>query len=158
MGTLRVSNRSGQIRKAQSRAKSGMRFAVRSEETVVEISDAGAAGKIQTSAAGAKGKSWVWFEPGDGATGAGCEFDETGAPQHGIPQWQVACAARTTQAACACTGTNGVPASNRLQTMASVIFIVSTMLRLQILRQTFIGFCFSIIGRPLTHQILMFSF
>lgn len=59
MGTLRVWNRRGQIRKVQFRAKSGVRFAVRSEETVVEISDAGAAGKIQTTAAGAEVTSWV---------------------------------------------------------------------------------------------------
>jgi hypothetical protein len=36
-----------------------VRFAVNGEEKAVEISDTGAAGKIQTSAAGARVKSWV---------------------------------------------------------------------------------------------------
>lgn len=135
---------------------SGVRFAVNDEEKEVEISDTGAAGKIQTSAAGARVKSWVGLEAGTGVAGAGCDFGEAGAPQHGMPQeqqflqeqpqWQVACATRPTSAAGGCARTNGVPASNRLQTMASVNFIDSTLAWICVSRQTFIVFPLSIFG------------
>ena len=59
MGTLRAWKDGNQMRKAHFRAKSGVRFAVNGEEKAVEISDTSAAGKIQTSAADAKVKSWV---------------------------------------------------------------------------------------------------
>jgi hypothetical protein len=98
-------------------------FAVEGEETgEVENSNTGVSGKVQINAAGAKVKSWFWGEGRTGVAGTGCDSGEAGAQQHGMPQWQV-WATRPTWAADACTGT-GVPASNRLQTMANIVFTV----------------------------------
>jgi hypothetical protein len=84
------------------------------------------------------------LEAGTGVVGAGCDFGEAGAPQHGMPQGQellqqqpqvqAAGAARSTLAAGACARTNGVPASNRLQTMASANFIDTTLRQIGLLR------------------------
>jgi hypothetical protein len=98
-----------------------VRFAVKGEETDGKNSGAVAVGKVQTKAAGVRVKNWFCDEVETGAAGTGCDSGEEGAAQHALPQWQELCAPRPTPAADACAGT-GVPASNRLQTMASVVF------------------------------------
>jgi hypothetical protein len=98
-------------------------LAVNSEETGVEKSGAGVSGKVQAGTVGAKVKSWFCDEEETGAAGAGGDSGEAGAvQQHALLQWQRACATRPTQAAGACAEMMGTPASNRLQTMAHVVF------------------------------------
>lgn len=108
------------------RANSGVRFAVSSAVKSEAISDAGAAGKSQTTAAGAGAKIWFCGAAGMVETGAGAGAADLA--QHAFPQWQAGCALNATQAAGAGVKPNDVPASSRLQTMASVNFIGETLL------------------------------
>jgi hypothetical protein len=72
--------------RAQFRANSGAPFAVNSEETEVENSGTRASGKVQASAAGARGKSRFCDEAETGAAGTGCDSGEAGAVQHALLQ------------------------------------------------------------------------
>ena len=121
--TLRAGKEQSQIRKAQFRAYSGMRFFIIGKEAERDSSVISVFGKMQTNETGVRVKSW--FCPGleleTGVAGTGCDSGEGDATQHAPPQWQE-CATRTTPAARACARTRGVPASNRLQTMANIVF------------------------------------
>ena len=80
-------------------------------------------GKVQDNPAGARVKNWFGAERETGVAGTGCDSGEGDATQHALLQWQQAWATRTTPATCAVART-GVQASNRLQTMANVVFTV----------------------------------
>jgi hypothetical protein len=88
-----------------------------------EIESAGLAGRLQINALETSSESWLWLLVCDGTTGLDCESGEDFAAQQGIttPCWQQALACLTHDDG-ACAIRNGVPISNRLQTMASVVF------------------------------------
>jgi hypothetical protein len=88
-----------------------------------EIESAGLAGSLQIKTLEARSESWLWLPVCDGTTGLDCESGEDFAAQQGIvtPCWQQARTGLTHDDG-VCAIRNGVPISNRLQTMASVVF------------------------------------
>ena len=109
--------------RAQFRAKSGAPAAIKDGVGTEEIKSAGFAGRVQSKMADARSESWFWLPVFAGA-GAGCESGDDFAAQQGIlqPCWQQArvCLAH---AGGVCASSNGVPASRKLQMMASAIFM-----------------------------------
>ena len=88
----------------------------------VENPETDASGKVQANATGTGAGNWFKLEERDGVAGIDRDSGEAGAAQHTRLQWQEALATRLTQAAGAEAGTTGVHASDRLQTMASIVF------------------------------------
>jgi hypothetical protein len=124
-GTLRAGRRKNQIRRAQSRAKSGTPAASEDGVKVEAIEFAGVAGRVQIKTAGARSESWICPPAGAGAAGAGCESGDDFAAQQGIvtPCWQQARAWLAHDAG-DCAKSSGIPASRKLQTMAKAVFMI----------------------------------
>lgn len=110
--------------RTQFHAKSGASAAVENGVAAEEIECAGVAGRVQIKTAKVANASWFWLPAGAGAAGAGGE-GKTGLDwQHGIlpPQWQQAWV-RAAPVAGGCANSGGVPASRKLQRMASASFM-----------------------------------
>ncbi len=110
---------------AQFRAKSGAP-AIRNDGVVTdEIESAGFVGKAQIKAEGARMENWLWLPVGAGAAGTGCGSGDDFAAQQGIVQpWPQQELAFMAQGAAVCAANSGVPASRKLQMMASANFMV----------------------------------
>ena len=111
--------------RTQFRANSGAPAALASGVEAEGIEFAGFTGKVQALAHGTTSESWSWLPTDEGAAGADCEL-ETGLDwQHDIlpPHEQQACdffAHGTGD----CAASSGVPASRKLQMMASASFMI----------------------------------
>ena len=113
------------MRRAQSRAKSGVPAGSVGEETTGANLDRATSGKVQAVAAGVKVSDGSCCDEETGAAGTGRDSDGgVAAQQPARVQGQQAGAEAAAPAAGACAGTNSVQTSNRLQTMASAFFIM----------------------------------
>ena len=120
-GTLRAWSGTRQMRNAQFRAYSGALFKDRCKQGGPrDDPDAIGSGKVHINDGVATAKSWICSEGRAGVAGTGCDSGEAGAAQQALPQWQ-GDMTRPMPAVCACART-GVQASNRLQTMANIVF------------------------------------
>jgi hypothetical protein len=119
-GTLRAGKRKNQIKRAQSRAKSGVPTASEGGVKVEAIEFAGVAGRVQIKTAGARSESWI-CPP----AGAGCESGDDFAAQQGIvtPCLQQA-RVWLAHGEGVCAKSSGVPASRKLQMMANAVFMI----------------------------------
>jgi hypothetical protein len=111
---------------------------------------AGFAGRVQIKTPGASRESWLWLAAGAGATG--CESGADLAAQQGMtPCWQQArtCLAQADGAG-GCAANSGVPASRKLQRMASANFIVLILTSFCLFTQTIFGISAPNLGIGLT--------
>ena len=89
------------------------------------IESAGFAGRVQIKTEGARMENWFWLPVGAGAVGADCESGADFAAQQGIVQpWPQQAPAFVAQGAGTWAASSGVPASRKLQMMASASFMI----------------------------------
>lgn len=126
MGTRRAWKPKSQMSQAQFRAKIEALAMVGGRSLEAEIESAPSAGRTHDTASAGEYQICVWLAFRAGITGLGCESDGSLAEQQDIftPCWQQAgtdCPAHLGAGVRA--SRNGVPASTKLQMMASASFM-----------------------------------